>query len=222
MVLGSIAILLGIVFMLDNFGYINAHDVLRYWPILLVVFGSVKAMQAGTPGSRTWGVVIAGIGVMMLLRRLDILSISLWQFWPLALVAVGGSIIWHTMTARKRVDSGGLSAEDESIVNGMAILGGFKRVNSSQNFRGGELTAIMGGVELDLRNASIKDGEAVLNVFAFWGGVGLRVPREWTVMLQGMPILGGYEDKTLPPQGPAIQRLVIKGSAVMGGVEISN
>lgn len=219
LVLGLIAILLGLIFLLSNLGYIHAGDYLRYWPVLLIVFGLLKAYQSESPWPRTWGLVIAGAGTVMLLHRIDILDVDIWAFWPLALVLLGGSIIWHSTMARKRKDSG---SESESRVNGMAVMGGFKRSNASQDFQGGELTAIMGGVELDLRQAAIRKGEAVLNIVAFWGGVELQVPREWKVVLQGMPILGGYEDKSYPPQAADAPRLVIKGSAIMGGIEITN
>jgi hypothetical protein len=46
--------------------------------------------------------------------------------------------------------------------------------NSTPDFRGGELTAVMGGIELDLRNAGLQN-EATLNVFAMWGGIELKI-----------------------------------------------
>ena len=101
-----------------------------------------------------------------------------------------------------------------------AILGGYERRVATQDFRGGEITAVMGGCELDMRSASIR-GEAVINVFAFWGGVTIKCPPDWTVILLGTPILGGFEEKTIaPPDGS--KRLVIRGYAIMGGVEIRN
>jgi len=53
------------------------------------------------------------------------------------------------------------------------------------------------------------------------GGVEIRVPREWSVVVNGSPVLGGIEDKTIPPMMPG-KRLVIDGSVIMGGVEITN
>jgi predicted membrane protein len=88
------------------------------------------------------------------------------------------------------------------------------------NFRGGEITAVMGGCALDLRNSSIQD-EAVVTVFAFWGGVTLKVPPDWTVVLNGTPIMGGFEEKTIAPPDNS-KRLIIRGYAIMGGVEVRN
>ena len=63
--------------------------------------------------------------------------------------------------------------------------------------------------------------EAVLHLSIIMGGVEIRVPREWSVVVGGSPVLGGIEDKTVPPMTPG-KRLVIEGSVIMGGVEITN
>jgi hypothetical protein len=44
----------------------------------------------------------------------------------------------------------------------------------------------------------------------------------WSISLQGFPFLGGFDDKTAQPKDPAAKRLIVKGSAVMGGVEVTN
>ncbi len=55
-----------------------------------------------------------------------------------------------------------------------------------------------------------------------WGGIELRVPEDWTVELRGTPLLAGFVDKTRQPSVPTEKRLVIRGVALMGGVEIKN
>jgi predicted membrane protein len=107
-------------------------------------------------------------------------------------------------------------------VSGFALLGGVNRRCVSQDFRGGSLTAIMGGCELDLRHASISSGQAVIDTFAFWGGIEIKVPQEWTVVVQGTPILGAFDDKTVRVGGDGSKVLVIKGVALMGGVDVKN
>jgi hypothetical protein len=103
----------------------------------------------------------------------------------------------------------------------MAVMGAVMRGNNSHVFRGGDLTAVMGGCELDLRHAAI-DGEAVIDVFALWGGIEIRVPEDWSIESRVVPIMGGVEDKTRPPQGASRHRLVLRGFVVMAGVEIKN
>jgi predicted membrane protein len=108
----------------------------------------------------------------------------------------------------------------ERIVELTAILGGFQRKITTQDFRGGDITSVMGGVDLDMRTASLN-GTAVLNVFALMGGISLKVPTDWTVELEGTPILGGFDEKTMQPRDGS-KRLVVRGTVIMGGLEIRN
>jgi hypothetical protein len=112
--------------------------------------------------------------------------------------------------------------DTDRYVRAAALLGGVKRRNVSRDFRGGDATAVLGGCEIDLREAKIASGEAVLDVFALWGGVEVRVPPDWAVVLRGMPVLGAIEDQTTAAGVPKRATLVIKGVAIMGGVGVKN
>ena len=110
--------------------------------------------------------------------------------------------------------------EGDAVIDITAVLGGYERRVVTQDFRGGQVTAIMGGCALDLRQSSIRS-EAVLNVFAMCGGITIKVPPDWSVILRGTPILGGFEEKTsVPPDGS--KRLIVQGCTIMGGLEVRN
>jgi predicted membrane protein len=219
LVVGIIVILLGLVLLLDNMNLLDARDYFRFWPFLLIVLGGLKIFQPQQPSSRAWGVILILAGGLFLLRTFDVYYIRFRDFWPLLLILAGGAMLWGSVL-RRRVQSDG--ATDDAILNGSAILGGFNRSVTTQDFRGGDLTAIMGGCEIDLRKAAIRGDEAVLNVFAFWGGMELQVPENWTVVTKAMPIMGGVSDETRPTTGTGTKRLVITGTVVMGGVEVKN
>jgi len=110
----------------------------------------------------------------------------------------------------------------ERVVNAFAIMGGFTRRLNTQDFRGGTAVAVMGGVKLDLRNASIAQGEAVVDLLAFWGGVEIRIPEDWIVVPQVFPFMGGFDDRTGPKPAGSRKRLVLRGLAFMGGVEVKH
>lgn len=111
---------------------------------------------------------------------------------------------------------------DNSRMNIMALMGGVSRGNNSTAFRGADLLAIMGGLEIDLRKAAIH-GEAVIDLFVMWGGIEIRVPPDWTVTSHVVPLMGGVDDKTRPPQTAHVEHhLVLRGVALMGGVEVKN
>ncbi len=220
--IGVLIIVVGLLLFLDNLDIMESDDILQWWPLLLVALGLVKLIQPGAAGGRGFGFVLLLAGAVILLNKLGLTHINLWDLWPVLIILIGGGMIWRTVAeqrARARVAEGG---EGEDVrIDGSAFLGGLTRSNASRDFQGGSLTAVMGGCEIDLRNASMKSPEAVIDVFALWGGIGLKVPRDWTVVVEATPILGGIEDKTAPPS-EASKRLIVKGMAVMGGVEIRN
>ena len=90
-----------------------------------------------------------------------------------------------------------------------AMWSGLQRRVASPAFRRAELTAIMGGIELDLRQAGTENGEAVIDVFVMWGGIEITVPPDWAVSNQVTPILGGSEDKSTGTQ-QSRNRLIVK------------
>jgi predicted membrane protein len=103
-----------------------------------------------------------------------------------------------------------------------ALMSGVTRRVRNAPFFGANMTAVMGGIELDLRDAALPE-DAVIELFAFWGGIEIWVPREWSVVNQGFALMGSIEDKTGNlPQRPGQPRLVLRGMALMGGVEIKN
>jgi hypothetical protein len=87
--------------------------------------------------------------------------------------------------------------------------------------------AVFGGLELDLSGAAITtpDRRAVLEANAVFGGIEIRIPRTWRVERESAAVFGGFDDKTVPPRpepGFEPPTLVIRGSAVFGGIEVKN
>jgi predicted membrane protein len=221
LVLGLGIILIGILFLLGNMDIIDPHVYLQYWPAIIMVIGIAYMIQCQHGPGRIWGAVLTFVGAAMLLDRLYFIHFNLWDYWPLILVVSGIMMIVRASTHHRRIVSADAESRDaHNFIKAVAIMGGFKRINNSQDFKGGELTAIMGGFELDLRDASFN-GEAVIDIFALMGGMSMRVPEDWLIVIDISPIMGGFEDKTRPPKESS-KRLIIKGTTIMGGIEIKN
>lgn len=224
-VLGLLVIAMGLLFLLDNLGFVDMHRAFSFWPMLFVIVGTVKLCDTRTQGGTLLGGGLVGIGILLMLDRMDIIDFSWRTIWPLVLIGLGGFLVAKAVRSKRAAEHGvamadGVAVGVGEVVDVTAILGAYERRVTTQDFRGGEITAVMGGCELDMRGASIQ-GEAVINVFAFWGGVTIKCPPDWAVSLQGTPILGGFEEKTIAPPDNS-KRLVIRGYAIMGGVEIRN
>lgn len=220
--LGVMAIGLGVLFFLDNLDIINFRHALPFWPLALFVIGVVKICDSTNRNGVFVGAALAGAGVLMLLNRLGFLYISWRSLWPLALILLGVAVLLRPATRRDvaTVNLDKDAVDKEEYLDVTAILGGFQRRVTTAHLRGGEITAVMGGCELDMRSASI-DGEAVIHIFAVMGGITIKCPVDWTVVLEGTPILGGFDEKTAPPPDNS-KRLIVRGYAIMGGVEIRN
>jgi predicted membrane protein len=240
LIFGGFVIVVGFLFLLDNMGLINAGNFFDYWPSIFIIIGLARIVQADTGAGRMVGFIFALVGFFWILDNLQVFEFSFGRLWPLVLMLIGLVIIWKALayssaaqvppippipgsTLRPSTEplSNDSATGDSEMVQGAAVLGGYKRVINSRSFRGGNLFVFMGGCEIDLRDASISSAPAVLDIFAMWGGVELKVPTDWVVELRGMPILGGFEDKSRPPQDHS-KRLVVKGMVIMGGVEIKN
>jgi predicted membrane protein len=224
-VIGLLVAAFGVLFLLDNLNIIYLRHVIFFWPLAFIASGLVALCSDGPRSGRVTGIVLVAIGVAMLGNRLGYEFISWRTFWPLVMIAMGGLIVYRTLGGGRVVHINTTpytkdDARSDNVVDITAILGGFERRVSTPDFRGGEITAIMGGCALDLREATLAT-EAVINVFAVWGGITIKVPPDWTVILHGTPVMGGFTEKTARPPDNS-KRLVVTGYAIMGGVEVRN
>jgi predicted membrane protein len=222
LVLGLIIVTVGVLFTLDNLELLDARDYLRYWPVLLILFGISKMLYA-RGGGRLFGFLVTLGGTLLLLDKMYYIDFSWSAFWPIIFIVIGASMLWNTLTRRQKQSFAHDSfSGNSSVVNHFVVMGGLELTNNSQEFRGGELSAVMGGIEIDLREATIPDGDAIIEVFVLWGGISMKLPKDWAVSVETTPIMAGAEDKTVPPKGESKKRLFIKGTLVMGGLELSN
>jgi hypothetical protein len=218
LVFGLLLATIGVMFTLDNLHILRARQFLQFWPIAFVVVGAAQIAQARTPAGTVGGGAWVFVGAVMLGRRLGLWDMNVWDFWPLALVLVGGRIVWQ---AYSRDPGGERGGDSGTIVSGIAVMGGCRKIVASE-FRGAELTAFMGGGKLDLREATIVDGQAVVKVLAMMGGFEILVPETWNVIVEATPFLGGIDIKARTSVNPSAPRLVIRGFVMMGGLDIKN
>lgn len=216
-VFGLALTLVGALFLLHNLGLFNIHNVWNFWPLLLIAVGLAKAL-GGRGGERTFGAVVAFLGFVFLADFVFGWHVHIGQLWPVILVIVGVSVITRSIRGPRPP---GEVADQSSIVRERAVVGGISRRNTSQSFQGGELTAFMGGCEVDLRDARMAGPQAVIDCFTMWGGITIQIPPDWVVDPQVSVFAAGFEDTTKPPVNPA-GRLIVRGTAFMGGVEVKN
>ncbi len=227
--IGLLIIALGVLFTLDNLGVMSAGSILRWWPAALLAYGLAKLTGTCCRRGVVSGSIFTAAGALFLAHEAGWLSADPWDFWPVILVLIGGSMVarsWRRgrepWTSASASPSSPAPGEPSPAISTVAIWSGVEQKVVSQAFRGGEVTAIMGGQDLDLRSARLASGSASIDLFVLWGGVDLRVPENWKVTVEAVTLLGGFEDATRAPVGEADGHLILKGLVLMGGVEVKN
>lgn len=226
-VIALLVIFFGLVKTADNLGWVHASSVLRLWPLGLIAIGSIVYSRADDRSNRIMGGVIAGAGVWLAAAPLFGAHVSLFDLWPLVLVGAGVTIIMRARQEPTPVPTGSASLAGSSPMPGdqhvsaLAFWAGIKRRVTSQVFRRADLTAVMGGIELDLRGANLAEGGAVIDVFVMMGGLEIRVPPGWFISNEVAVIMGGVDDKT-QVMPAATSRLTLRGFVVMGGIELKD
>jgi predicted membrane protein len=234
---GGLIICIGVLFLLQNLGVLYVDQIWRYWPVILIVLGLSRLAMARSTGGRIWFGMVAILAVAFLLHNLGFIHGSAWNLtWPILLIGLGFSMLmrgigrdrfwapglWHGARPSNPAPEGGINA---NTLDEWAIFGGSRRRIESQEFEGGEAVAVFGGIELDLRKAATKKEEIVIEANAVFGGIDIRAPEQWSIVVRGSGIFGGYEDKTVDARsGENGKRptLVITGYAVFGGVTVQN
>jgi predicted membrane protein len=220
LVVGVAIIVAGLVLTLDNLGLIQAHTIFKLWPLVLVAMGVAKIRQDRAGSSMGgWFLVLGGAFLLLFTFGHGHLADAL---GPMLVVAVGILIVVKALKQNRGVPPE--LARSEDFLQGTAIFGGFKRRISTQSFKGGELTAIFGGYEVDLRQAVLENGQARIDVFVLFGGGEIRVPEGWEISNRATAIAGALNDST--HHGPASPesrpRLVVTGLILFGGTEVKS
>jgi Domain of unknown function (DUF5668)/Cell wall-active antibiotics response 4TMS YvqF len=218
LVIGFGILVLGLLWTLDNLDVLESEPITRWWPAVLIVIGAVQLLDRRP--NKVGPVILMIVGTVLVLRRADLVDISIGDLIPLGIAVLGAKLIWDAVSRRRALPAA--VGDGESTVHAFAMMAGLSRKNTSRDFRGGDANAIMGGVELDLRDAQIADGATVvLDVFAFWGGIEIFVPSHWRIEGNVLPIMGALEDNT-KITGDTGPRVVVRGTAIMGAVEVKN
>ena len=115
------------------------------------------------------------------------------------------------------------TTSNEDTIQASILFGGEKKNVFNKNFKGGVISCVFGGLELDLMHADFE-GTIELEFNQVFGGVKLIMPSHWLVDNRIESVLGGIEDKRRGdylPSEPA-KTVILKGSNVFGGIEIKS
>jgi predicted membrane protein len=231
-----IIIAAGIVLLLAGLGIIpwEIRRILISWPMLLIVAGIYSTFS---DQHRVLGYLLLGVGGYFMINKFYFIGINFWQvIWPLVLIAIGVSIILkHNRSRRQLFGTERFTPDGEPIVDGIgqdsdyidevSIFSGSEKTITSKNFRGGKITSIFGGSEINLTQAQLSPATNNLEITAIFGGSTLIVPPDWQIKVNVTAIFGGISDKRYKRQDIPTDEtkiLYIDGLVLFGGGEIKS
>lgn len=178
-------------------------------------------------------IVLMFIGGFFLLREIPDVPYQFRRLiFPIGLITVGVFVLMRSLIgagareARKTSwNSDGLVTDDlggEDFFDITTIFGSSKRRVFSKIFKGGQITSIFGGSDIDLTQADIE-GTVVIDVVQLFGGVKLIIPSNWELKSDVTAVFGGLEDKrAVTTSSGSNKKLVVTGFVMFGGVDIKS
>ncbi|MGQ1909926.1 LiaF transmembrane domain-containing protein [Marinifilum sp. RC60d5] len=222
-VFGIFLIVFGCLLVLKNMDFIPYYmeAVLFSWPALL--FGLGALFYVGKK-DKTTGFVLMAVGGIFLLPLLFNWGFH-WRglFWPVILIVVGVFIIRRRNENMPNHQKGTDNKLD--YIDELNVFGGGEKMINTKDFKGGKITCLFGGTELNLTHADLAEGTNVIDIFAMFGGCVLIIPSDWDVRVEVSAVLGGVADKRIPTTNYIVEpkkELVIKGFVALGGCEIKS
>ena len=230
---GVLVIVIGILFLVDKAGIAELDSLLDWWPSLFILYGAWRLI-ANRFRSLFLPLLLIFGGVVLQLRELDTADVFS-TIWPAFLIALGVAIVIGGMRSRNRRQRGGSSSHSASTIIDVdlgapadaddgtlhAVAGSQDRIVSG-DFYDGSINVVMGNGTLDMRDATIVDKPATLEVSVVMGEVKVRVPTEWNVRIVNSSQMGDTKDTRRSQNNSDDPDLIIRGSVTMGSLQITD
>lgn len=243
---GVLLIALGVILILERLNLIpeSMADALISWQMLLVGVGILSLIG----GNRTAGIIMIVIGGTFMIPELITVPHEIRRiYWPLILVLLGILILMKQRDHRKWNNLGNgnnfsgtdnnspdqpdpldssKNTESFNTFDDFVIFGGREIFVNSPALVGGKATSIFGGIEFDLRKATLRPGGATIDCVSVFGGCGFKIPMDWNVRNEVTTIFGAFTDKRGETYNDRYydpsKTLVIKGVSLFGGIEVKH
>lgn len=217
---GLVFIVVGLIIGLNAMGITNINIFFEGWWTLFIIVPSF--IDLFKKESKTGSIIGLVIGIVLLLCARDILSFAVIGklIFPFILVMIGLNFIFKDIFQTKVNEKiKKLNKERVDGENFCATFGGIKNSFKGQEFKGANIDAIFGGVEIDLSEAVINHDE-IINANAIFGGIDIKAPKGVNIKVKSTPIFGGVSNKLKNDFNESIPTIYINAFCLFGGVDI--
>ena len=216
-VTGILFVIFGLLLLLRNFHLLppKAEVILISWPMLLIAIGLVSL--AGK--NYTAASILIFTGCFFLVPRIIDIEVRLRQFWPIIIIFTGFAILSQQWRVRNKKGDKTISFSD--YVDEFNILSSKNYTHQSDIFKGGRISSVLAGVNVDFKGVKIDEPITTLDITSILGSVKLFVPNDWTVKNDLSNVLGGIliKNKDTAPESEE-KTLIITGRVILGSVEV--
>lgn len=213
---GLFLILLGLIFGLNALE-ITSIDIFfdGWWTLFIIVPCFIDLF---TEKDKTGNIIGLIIGIALFLGCQDIIKFELIGklIFPTILIIIGLSIVFKDTFSKKITNEIKKLNKDSKNKEEYCSTFSGQTVNVDDKFNGCDLTAVFGGLKLDLTKAEIKK-DVVINVSSIFGGIDILVPNGVKVKVKSTSIFGGISNDCKSNEGVVIY---VNGFCLFGGVEI--
>ena len=229
---GLLVIVAGVLLIAFNQGYISEEyrHIIFSWPMFIIAIGLINL---GSRDSWIPGIVLIGAGSFFLFPLLSgEYHDFTYRFWPVLLIVLGLLIIfkkrrfrdhhrWYRDWEHRREQSD--FKLENGVIDEVNVFSGNKRILSPGEFKGGRISNVFGGSEIDLTQTTLAEGDNYIDIECTFGGISLIVPGDWDIQIMVKTVMGGFVDKRRNVRTvDKTRKLIIRGKAVFGGGEIKN
>lgn len=242
MIFGMLLVFVGMLLFALNSGIFIPEwtPILISWQMLLIVIGIIQFWKMDI----TAGIVFLSVGTFFVIPKinkmfpgsLDIVPGFGSTYWPVLLVIFGiaviaGFLLNRTLkptrnsccnTHKRNEPTPTYTASTVGTVNYNLLFTGSEQVFLGPEFRGGKISVVFGGLELDLRRTSLPEGTNYLKVDCTFGGVEIKAPDNWYIEIESHSLFGGVSDsrRFYREQEQEKRKLVIIANCTFGGCTI--
>jgi predicted membrane protein len=217
-VIGVIVVLLGILLLLKSLGIIENFNIFfdGWWTLFIIIPAIIGFIS---DKDKTTDLIALIVGVLLLLGARDIVSYKMIGklILPIIVIIIGLSLIF-TSLFKPKVMKNIEETDKEGRTNYTTIFAGQEHKITNE-YKGSNITAIFGGVDLDLRKAKIKE-DIIIKPVCIFGGADIFLPEDVKVKITSSSIFGGVEDKRTDTSDEGKQTVYIEAVCIFGGVDI--
>lgn len=217
---GIVLVIIGVIVGLNALNITNINIFFNGWWTLFIIIPSLIGLL--NEKDKTGNIIGLIIGVVLLLGVQNIIDFDLiWKLiLPVIIIIVGLSLIFGNNLNKK------INNEIKKINNKKGKNEEYCSTFSEQKidfddeeFKGVSLTAVFGGITLDLRNAKINE-DVVINTTSVFGGIDIYVPDNIKIKVKSTSIFGGVDNKKIKNNNEKEHIIYINASCIFGGVDI--